>query len=174
MKPSSVIDFKIHSKVRSILYLMINHPEVICNLDVEKWKESIVHILQFCIILKNGAQTAASLHHITFLQIQKMVKASTSHHVINIFSVTLYAFMRSSGSTLGASSESWFWSSVRTVSSMLRSRKQKLVRVAHWMGKCTHWVWLTKLNIHSSTGINRTTGLTFKNHFKAQLVFCFF
>lgn len=37
-------------------------------------------------------------------------------------SCTLYAFMRSRGSTLGPSSESWFWSSVRTVSSMLRSQ----------------------------------------------------
>lgn len=38
---------------------------------------------------------------------------------------TLYAFMRSSGSTLGPSSESWFCRSVRTVSSMLRSRRQE-------------------------------------------------
>lgn len=45
---------------------------------------------------------------------------------------TLYAFIRSSGSTLGPSSESWFCSSVRTVSSMLHSKRRhkKLVRVA--------------------------------------------
>ncbi len=40
-------------------------------------------------------------------------------------SCTLYAFMRSNGSTFGPSSESWFCSSVRTVSSMLRSRGQQ-------------------------------------------------
>lgn len=41
-------------------------------------------------------------------------------------SCTLYAFMRSSGSTLGPSRESWFCSSVRTVSSMLRSRREQV------------------------------------------------
>lgn len=54
-------------------------------------------------------------------------------------SCTLYAFMRSRGSTLGPSSESWFWSSVRTVSSMLRSKTQEdrdgEVQVNSWRGR---------------------------------------
>lgn len=59
-------------------------------------------------------------------------------------SCTLYAFMRSRGSTLGPSSESWFWSSVRTVSSMLRSKTQEdrdgEVQVNSWRGRI---VWST-------------------------------